>query len=303
MDDISGRALKTDLVRDAREDERRGCIDSNVFSKVPIQDCFKTTGDAPISTRWVDINKGDDANPNYRSRWVGRDFKGNDNDRDDLFAATPPLEAKKLLISSAASQLGKPYVQQKRLNFIDIKKAYFNAFAKRDLYVQLPDEFLEPGEKGKVCGKLNFSLYGTRDAASNWEAHYTNVLRGLGFTRGLTSPCVFYHKDRDIETVVHGDDFTSLAVESQLVWFTNELEKVLKISNRGILGPEKHHVQEIRLLNRILAWDNDGIRYEADQRHAEILVDAFKLSDAKGVETPGVKPTKDDEGKDVGEST
>ena len=74
--------------------------------------------------------------------------------------------------------------------------------------------------------------------------------------------------DGDVETVVHGDDFTSLAEEDQLIWFAGELSKVLKISNRGILGPAKHHVQEIRLLNRVLAWDDDGIRYEADQRHS-----------------------------------
>ena len=212
-DDVSGRALKSNLVREAREDERQGCISANVFTKVPIRECWDSTGEAPISTRWIDINKGDDEHPNYRSRWVGRDFKGSDRDRDDLFAATPPLEAKKYLISCAASQIGKPYKKQKRLGFIDIKKAYFNAPAKRDLYVVLPDEFLDPGEKGKVCGKLNYSLYGTRDAASNWEAHYTSVLLSLGFRQGLTSPCVFYHVERDIQTVVHGDDFTTLAVE------------------------------------------------------------------------------------------
>ena len=112
--------------------------------------CYDVTGEAPISTRWIDVNKGDESNPNYRSRWVGRDFKGSDKDRDDLFAATPPLEPKKLLISSAASQMGKPQNKQKRLSFIDIKKPYFNAPAKRDLFVQLPDEFLDKGEKG--CG-------------------------------------------------------------------------------------------------------------------------------------------------------
>ena len=41
---------------------------------------------------------------NYRSRWVGREFKGNDTDRDDLFAATPPLEAKKALFSMAVTE-------------------------------------------------------------------------------------------------------------------------------------------------------------------------------------------------------
>ena len=77
----------------------------------------------------------------------------------------------------------------------------------------------------------------------------------------------------------------------------------MKISDRGILGPDKHHVQEIRLLTRIWAWDVDGIRYEADQRHAEILINALKLSESKGVETPGIKHSKGDESKDVAEGS
>ena len=44
------------------------------------------------------MNKRDDADPNYRSRWVGMEFKVNDG-RDDLFAATPPIEALKALIA------------------------------------------------------------------------------------------------------------------------------------------------------------------------------------------------------------
>ena len=120
----------------------------------------------------------------------------------------------------------------------------------------------------------------------------------LDSVQALPHHVFFYHKERDIETVVHGDDFTSLATDENLKWFSSELSKVLKISDRGILGPEPHHVREIRLLNRILAWYDDGIRYEADQRHAEILIDALKLSDSKGVETPG-RLTKDEEGDEA----
>ena len=49
------------------------------------------TGKAPIKARWLDINKGDKVHPNYRSRYVAKDF--NNEKRFDLFAATPPLEA------------------------------------------------------------------------------------------------------------------------------------------------------------------------------------------------------------------
>ena len=62
-----------------------------LYEKVPIKTCFEETGKAPITVRWIDINKGDQENPNYRSRLVAREI--NTYKRDDLFAATPPLEA------------------------------------------------------------------------------------------------------------------------------------------------------------------------------------------------------------------
>ena len=70
--------------------------------KVPIEECWANTGKEPIGTRWVDVSKGDEANPEYRSRLVAQEIK-RDN-RDDLFAATPPLEAKQMLMSMAVTE-------------------------------------------------------------------------------------------------------------------------------------------------------------------------------------------------------
>ena len=69
----------------------------------------------------------------------------------------------------------------------------------------LPPEALGPGE-GDLCGKLVRSLYGTRDAAANWADKYTDVLLGLGFSKGDSSPCTFFHVERSIRLTVHGDD-------------------------------------------------------------------------------------------------
>ena len=52
--------------------------------------------------RWIDINKGDKTNPEYRSRLVAKEIKR--DSRIDLFAATPPLEAKKMLFSMAVTE-------------------------------------------------------------------------------------------------------------------------------------------------------------------------------------------------------
>ena len=61
----------------------------------PKEECWKEPGTAPIGTRWVDVNKGDDDKPEYRSRLVAKEIKT--NKREDLFAATPPHDASQLL--------------------------------------------------------------------------------------------------------------------------------------------------------------------------------------------------------------
>ena len=84
-----------------------------------------------VSTKWLDVNKGDEASPNYRARLVGREIIR--EKRDDFFAATPPLESLKALLSLAASSQGntEPY----RVMAIDVKRAYVYAPAMRLLFI------------------------------------------------------------------------------------------------------------------------------------------------------------------------
>ena len=119
---------------------------------MPLEECWANTGKEPIGTRWVDINKGDESNPDYRSRLVAQEI--NDSKREDLFAATPPLEAKKLLFSLAVTE-GCGYQAGCRdngcsIDFIDVRRAYFHARARRDVFIALPEEDQENG----MCGKL-----------------------------------------------------------------------------------------------------------------------------------------------------
>ena len=45
------------------------------------------------------------------------------------------------------------------------------------------------------------------------------------------------------------------------------------IKVRGMLGPGPRDDKEISILNRIVSWGNEGIEYEADPRHREIVLD------------------------------
>ena len=87
-----------------------------------------------------------------------------------LFAATPPWEAIKILFSLAVSQ-GTGWQndkhQGKKIEAIDVRRAYFYAKAKRNVFIELPEEDLAEEDKQKdLVGLLKMSLYGTRDAAN-----------------------------------------------------------------------------------------------------------------------------------------
>ena len=209
-DDVSGAELDPKMVRKAREEEIQYVRKMELYEKVPISLCYETNGEAPISVRWIDINKGDQSNPNYRSRLVAREI--NTHKRDDLFAATPPLEALKLILSMTATSNRGEIVM---IN--DISRAFFHARAKRDVYVQLPTEDKEAGDENK-CGKLKYSMYGTRDAAQNWYHEYSGHLINIGFQQGKASPCAFYHPERGIRTYIHGDDYVSTGKPQDLNW-------------------------------------------------------------------------------------
>ena len=62
-DDVTGTQLRTDLVRTARAEELKHLHRHGVYTKVPIEKCWAETGKNPVGTRWLDINKGDEASP------------------------------------------------------------------------------------------------------------------------------------------------------------------------------------------------------------------------------------------------
>ena len=294
FDDISGKKLPKEATIKARQKEMTEVYAHNIYTKCPIQECYDVTGTEPVGTKWLEVNKGDEENLNIRARLVAQEF--NQGKLATIFAATPPLEAKKALLSLAVTEgIGWGDGWHYKLDFIDIKRAYFYAPAKRDVYVKLPIEDYEEG----YCGKLNKSMYGTRDASLNWENEYIRFMLSVGFVRGLSSPCLFYHPGKDIRAVVYGDDFTLLGAEEALDWFKAEIQLVYAIDFKARLGPEKNDQKSVRLLNRVIEWTAEGINIEGDQRHAEIIIKQLGLEEARSLSSPGerIKPqdlTEDD---------
>ena len=95
-DDISAAQLDPAKVTAARKLEIQYAGKKQVWKNI-LMSLAKEKGWEIVKSRSTDINKRDDKNPNYRSRMVGKVF--NDSVVDGLFAATPPLEALRMILS------------------------------------------------------------------------------------------------------------------------------------------------------------------------------------------------------------
>ena len=83
--------------------------------------------------------------------------------REDLFAPSPPLKAKKLLFAASVTE-GLGYMSEDKSNGMKleyVRRAFFHPDAIRDVHVELPPE----KAKQRYCGNLKKALFGPRDAA------------------------------------------------------------------------------------------------------------------------------------------
>jgi hypothetical protein len=90
-DDLTGQVLKDSMVTEARTKELSLFYSKGVWIKRPHSMARAKTRRPPISVRWVDVSKGDDISPNYRSRLVARELKAMDKSNNSDFAPAPPL--------------------------------------------------------------------------------------------------------------------------------------------------------------------------------------------------------------------
>ena len=83
------------------------------------------------------------------------------------------------------------------LRFLDISRAHPHCRIRRLVYIKLPEEDPRSADP-TLCGRLNMALYGTRDAGQNFEFEVTEVVTGEGCEQGISSPCVYRVKEREL---------------------------------------------------------------------------------------------------------
>ncbi len=312
IDEVTGLPLPAGAVREARREEVEYMESKlHVWDVVPVDQCWAETGKPPIGTRWTELNKGDAEHMLVRSRLVAQETKRRStidpSDTAAVFAASPPLEALRLLGSLAMSTDPR---DEMVLRFLDISRAHPHCEMKRRMYVRLPKE-ARGGDDPTKCGLLRMCLYGTRDAGQNFEFKVRAAMTAMGCKQGLYSPCCYTSGERKLSFFHHGDDFVILGPRSQSAWLVQEMSRQFIVKDRGVLGPGASDLREIRVLNRLIRWypigsaGGERVEYEADPRHVEILLAqlGLRVGSAKAVVTPGAKDLDILDGKNLTETS
>ena len=121
---------------------------------------------------------------------------------------------------------------------------------------------------------------------------FGEVLKDAQFEAVTIVPNTHHHPQRDIDTVVHGDDFIAVAEDDQLNFLERVLENLMEIKRVGRIGPGRSSAGKV--LKRVVSWTGDGFIWEADPRLVGKLLKLLNLTEGKGATVPGAK----DIGKD-----
>ena len=143
----------------------------------------KEQGLTPTKTRWVFTNKGDTERLCIRAGLVSQEMKK--TTKMDLtgtsvtFAATPPVEGFRFLLSKAMTGEKKKSAQEEMvIGFFDISRAHFQLPVRRKVAIRVPH-----GDSSCPSGvaMLNRAKYGTKDAAQCFDLYCERTVKQLGY--------------------------------------------------------------------------------------------------------------------------
>ena len=110
----------------------------------------------------------------------------------------PPLEALRAIVSEAGTQRQSRDIGDTVIMLNDVARAFFEARAIRELCVEIPIEDRSPEDDSEDNVAIREkSLYGTRDAAKNFQQEVKRSMVGIGFSQGGYNASTYFHARRN----------------------------------------------------------------------------------------------------------
>lgn len=164
-----------------------------------------------IGGMWVFAKKRDEYNRLVRTkaRWVvfgNHQIQG--NDFNDTYASVGKIDSLRLLLALAVSK--KLLICQ-----FDVETAFSNGDMKDQGYCKKATGFADKSNANKVW-LLNKSIYGTRQAARQWQQQFSKTTSVFGFQPTVSDKAVYVVMDKRGLIIIH------LHVDDSLVFCDNE---------------------------------------------------------------------------------
>ena len=137
----------------------------------------------------------------FKARLVAKGFTQRPGvDYFETFAPVARKESINVAIALAAEQ-------DLMMENVDVDTAFLYGEIKEVIYMDQPDRFVDEQHRDKKC-LLNKALYGTKQAAREWNHRLNAHLKSQGFTRTSADLCVYVRRSNAEFSlvIIHVDD-------------------------------------------------------------------------------------------------
>nr|GEW99844.1 retrovirus-related Pol polyprotein from transposon TNT 1-94 [Tanacetum cinerariifolium] len=218
--------------------------------------------------------KADGTIDKYKARLVIKGFRQREGlDYFDTYSPVTRITSIRMIVAIAA-------LRNLEIHQMDMKTAFLNGDLEEEKYMNQPEDFIAPGQEGKVC-RLVKSLYGLTQAPKQWHQKFDHTMLESGFKINECDKCV-YVKDTSSGYIIlclYVDDMLIVGSNDKMIKSTKDMLKskfdmkdmglavvilgikIIRTQN-GLLLSQAHYVDKI--LNTHNAEDSGQARTPID---------------------------------------
>ena len=269
--------MKSSIQKKREKDEPKRCeVDESEMRLTPGK---------KIWSKWVETRKDPNSSA-LRCRLCAAEVNTGES-KSDTFAATPPLEFVRLILSWAASYKPKRANASMIIAVFDISVAFFHGKVRKVINVVPPKDLRRKG-----------SLYGTRDASQLFTTYVEEGLNNHGFRRNAVVPCLYWGAMLEALGVNWGDDFIFGIPDDRADDLEHLMREVFKVKICERISPG--FLTSVEFLHRKVGWNAEGFSWTHDPKHTLAMADGFGFNGKKQLEETKWKVTVAPGSKTVG---
>uniref|UniRef100_A0AAV1TKQ0 Reverse transcriptase Ty1/copia-type domain-containing protein n=1 Tax=Peronospora matthiolae TaxID=2874970 RepID=A0AAV1TKQ0_9STRA len=144
-----------------------------------------------IGCKWVFRIKRDQFGVivKFKARLVAKEFTQRPGvDYFDTFAPVARKESINVALALAAEE-------NLKIENVDVDNDFLYGEVKEEIYMDQPDGFVDERHRGKKC-LMHKALYGTKQAAREWNQRLNHHLEGQGVKKAAADPCVYVRRSK-----------------------------------------------------------------------------------------------------------